>query len=94
MEPPDIVVYNPSETEEPSQQQLDAEDEAYAEEAAKKPVKGKKAKPFISREAEEEPHDPEEKIQSDPEPAAKKPKKYLYVLLLLVLLLLPLAQKR
>ena len=74
LEPPDIVVYNPSETEEPCLQQLDQEDEEYSEEAAKKPVKGKKGKQIISREAEEEPYDPEEEIQSDPEPVAKKQK--------------------
>ena len=64
LEPPDIVVYNPSETDEPSQQELDAEDEAFAAAAVKKPNKGKQGKAFISSEAEE-----------DDEPAVKKPKK-------------------
>ena len=71
LEPPDIVIYNPSETDEPSQQQLDVEDEAYVQEAVKKPVQGVKGKQFISREAEEE----EEEIQADPEPTVKKAKK-------------------
>ena len=74
LEPPDIVVYNSSQIDEPSQQQLDEEDEAYAKAAAVKPVKEKKkAKQFVAEEAEEaEEEDPEEEI---PEPVVKKPKK-------------------
>ena len=85
MDPPDICVYNPSDTEEPSQQQLDAEDAAFAVAAAKTPgKKGKKGKVFVSREAEEdkisdpenEAYDPEDYEPEDaPEPSAKKPKK-------------------
>ena len=75
LETPDIVVYNSSEIDEPSQQQLDEEDEAYAKAAVVQPGKGKKGKKFVDEEAEEageEEEDPEEEI---PEPAVKKPKK-------------------
>ena len=85
LDPPDICVYNPSDMEEPSQQQLDAEDTAFAAVAAKKPgIKGKKGKAFVSREAEEdkisdpenEAYDPEDyEPEVAPEPSAKKPKK-------------------
>ena len=76
--------------EEPSKQQLDAEDEAFAEAAAaeKRGKKGKKGKAFISRAATEDKGsdpdnaacDPEEEEEEDepeviPEPPVKKPKK-------------------
>ena len=70
--------------EEPSRQQLDAEDAVFEAVAAKKPAKGKKGKAFISQAAEEDKaSDPENKAYDPedyepevvPEPPAKKPKK-------------------
>ena len=87
LDPPDISIYNPSDIEEPSQQELDAEEEAFAEVAVKTPGKGKKkGKAFISREAvedktpdpEDEAYDPAEHVEPPevtPEPPVKKAKK-------------------